>query len=98
MVRLHTWPAGEGRGRHGPGRGEGHPHHSSGPPQQRPQEAVKDDAGFQTVGGGARGSRGRPAQEADPAKHAEGPPGLGSDPSDKPTVVNKFDLLNIEED
>ncbi len=61
---------------------------------------MKDDAGFQTVGGGARGSRGRPAQdrEAEPAKHAEGPPGLGSDPSDKPAVVNKFDLLNIEED
>jgi len=45
-------------------------------------------------------SRGRPAQEreAEPAKHTEGPPGLGVEPSEKPAVVNKFDLLNIEED
>ena len=45
-------------------------------------------------------SRGRPAQEreTEPAKHTEGPPGLGTEPSEKPAVVNKFDLLNIEED
>ena len=60
---------------------------------------MKDDAGFQTVGGGARGSRGRPAQErdAEPAKHTEGPPGLSGEASEKPAVVNKFDLLNMEE-
>ncbi len=61
---------------------------------------MKDDAGFQTVGPGPRGSRRPPGQErdAEPSKHAEGPPGLGNEPSEKPPVVNKFDLLNVDED